>query len=80
MLWESPLPDIFYVCIFVTLNSFKDKDNVSKHKIEFLNDDVIYWRKKAIQPHLALCEKVIAPLDTKSTNSPNLIDNLFKFH
>ena len=35
-----------------------DKDNPSKQKIPFLNDDVIYWRKKAIQPHLALCEKV----------------------
>ena len=45
-----------------------DKDNPSKHKIQFLNDDVIYWTQIAIQPHLALCEKVIAPLVTKSTN------------
>ena len=34
------------------------KDNRSKYKMQFLNDDVIYLGKQ-IQTYLALCEKVI---------------------
>ncbi len=37
------------------------KDNPSKYKMQFLNNDFIYQGKKAVQTCLALCEKVIAP-------------------
>ena len=38
-----------------------DKDNVSQYNMQFLNDDFICLRKKAIQIYLAPSEKVIAP-------------------
>ncbi len=37
------------------------KDNPSKYKMQFWNNDFIYWGKKAVQTCLALREKVIAP-------------------
>lgn len=37
------------------------------------NGHFIYWRKEVIQHQLSLCEKLIAPLVTYSTNEPNWI-------
>ncbi len=33
-----------------------DKDNASKYKMQFINDDFIYKGKKAVKIYLALCE------------------------
>lgn len=51
------------------------KENLDIHAIQSLNINFVNLRNKDIQHQHYLCEKVIVPLDTHSTNLHNFIDN-----
>ncbi len=59
-----PLP-VSFLCAYLSLlkdtdhqtNVILHKDNASKYKMQFLNDDFIYEGNKAVQTYLALHKK-----------------------
>lgn len=70
VLWKSifPLYDLFMFCRCHTYMSqfikqilIPGKNKPNKYKMQFLNEDFVYYGKKAIQTYLPCVEKIIAP-------------------
>lgn len=78
LLWKSICPILIsFIFVYLSCWKFQVIKQVNK-KMQFLND-FIYLRKK-LSNLIWICQKIVAPSVSKSTNEINLIDNWVQFH